>query len=63
MPKKEEKEKKKTKGMSSKNLKEHRSFYKWIKHYGAILIEHHKKLQELEERIKKLEERKCCQTS
>lgn len=55
MPKKNESEKKKKKrGMSTKNLKEHRSFYKWIKYYGAILIEMKRRIDEMEARLDSL---------
>ena len=57
MPKNDKKEKKKPKGMSSKNLKEHRSFYKWIKDYGAALRNFHDVLDEIIARVEAIEKK------
>lgn len=58
MPKKNEKEeKKKPRGMSSKNLKEHRSFYKWIKDYGASLRNFRDALDEVITRVEAIEKK------
>jgi len=43
--------------MSSRNLKEHYSFYKWIKHYGACLDEQNEKIKRLKERVDSMEAR------
>jgi len=41
--------------MSSKNLKEHRSFYKWIKDYGVSLRHFHEVLDEVITRVEVIE--------
>jgi len=49
------KKEKKPKGMSKQNLKEHRSFYKWIKDYGASLRNFRDVLDEVITRIEVIE--------